>query len=133
MTDNIYVERINNALRVIRGVQDESFNLNAWPYCVLGHCATDVWFKSQGLRASRSSIPSFANEDGLEAGARLFGISHEVAERLFLTGNWETGAYYGNATRKAVLAHLEVLKMKKLAEIETGRTVEVRDFEAVKA
>lgn len=132
---NIYVERIDNALRVLRDeTEDLGFNLNAWGACALGHCAKDRWFNSQGFKTrTQNAIPTFEGVDGLTAGAKLFGISPEVSERLFVTGNFETGAYQGRPTRKAVIAQLEVLRMKKLAEIETGGTIEAKDFAFIDA
>lgn len=65
-------------------------------------------------------------------GAMLFGISDEVSRHLFVAGDGITGAYKEpTPSRRAVCAQLEVLKLKKLAEIETGGTIEVEDFVAV--
>ena len=75
----------------------------------------------------------FEDEDGLVAGARLFGISNQVAEHLFLTGTPEAFAYHGQATRKKVIGHLEILRMKKLAESVPGSTIDVTDFVSVDA
>ena len=130
MANNIYVERIDNALRVLRNIEDSSFNMNAWPHCVLGHCASDAWFNSQGLktRTRTGCLPVFEGEDGILAGVKFFGISNQVAEHLFLTGTPEAGAYQWLASRKKAIGHLEVLRMKKLAESVPGSTIEVTDF-----
>lgn len=129
-----YVERIDNALRVLRSIKDEDFQINAWPKCVLGHCAQDSWFNERGFEflSPTGSIPSFDHETGCVAGARFFGITFEVSQRLFVAADPILGSAYTtrNPARKEAIAHLEVLKMKKLAEIEVGTEIEAKDFVA---
>jgi hypothetical protein len=130
MTD--FVERVDNALRVLRSVEDADFDLATWPRCVLGHCARDAWCNEQGFGLSRH-LPTYEDVSGCDAGAKFFGIPLTVALHLFVTGDFVHGAYKACPSRKAVLAHLEVLRLKKLAEIETGGLVAVEDFVAVGA
>ena len=131
---NLYVDRIDNALRVLRTVPDKDFAMNSWRDCALGHCSREAWFNDQGFgfTSRLASIPGFEGQSGYEAGAKFFGIPLEVSQHLFVIGDGITGPYK-NLTpgRRAVLAQLEVLRMKKLAEIETGGLIEVKDFEAV--
>jgi hypothetical protein len=129
-----YVERIDNALRVLRTIKDEDFQINAWPRCTLGNCAKDAWFneKGFGFNTHAGTIPSFGDVAGCAAGAAFFGISHEVSERLFIAGDPILGSAYAsrNPARKEAIAHLEILRMKKLAEIEVGGKIEAKDFVA---
>jgi len=137
MADNIYVERIDNALRVMRSVRDEDFQINAWPRCVLGHCALDTWFNDNGFgfRYASGRIPAFDGEVGCLAGAKFFGITLEVSTHIFVASDPERGGAYTtrHPDRKAAIAHLEILRMKKLAESVPGSTIEVTDFVAVDA
>lgn len=127
---NIYLDRIDNALRVLRAVSDKDFALNSWRDCALGHCAKDAWFQDQGV--TFQGLPSFENQLGCHAGAALFGVSPEVSRHLFVAGDGITGAYKElSPSRRAVCAQFEVLRMKKLAEIETGGKIEVEDFVAI--
>jgi len=131
-----YVERIDNALRVLRSIEDEDFQINAWPRCVLGHCAQDGWFNENGFGFHQATgrIPAFEGETGCTAGARFFGIPPEVSVRLFIVGEpFFNSAYTSRQPRrKEAIAHLEILRMKQLAAIDTGTKIDVRveDFVA---
>ena len=132
-----YIERIDPALRVLRSIKDEEFQIHSWPNCTLGNCAKDRWFNENGFgfHAKSGSIPSFEDTIGCEAGARFFGIPVEVSNRLFVAGDPILGSAYRtrNPERKEAIAHLEVLKMKKLAELEVGTEIHAEDFVAVDA
>ncbi len=132
-----YVERIDNALRVLRSIKDEDYCISSWPHCTLGNCAKDAWFNSEGFGFSPNtgSIPYFDDSTGCEAGSKFFGITYEVSNRLFVAGDPVLGSAYAsrNPARKEAIAQFEVLRMKKLAEIETGTLVEAEDFVAVDA
>lgn len=110
MSTEIYRERFDNLLRVLRGVQsqhnDEGFNLLYWysdksladhecatSACAVGWCCQDPWFQEQGLSLHTElvhdienfylSYPVFFGLQEWHAVRSFFGIDESTARFLF--------------------------------------------------
>ena len=84
------IERLTEAIRVVKGVKPKYFDLNFWSNrcgtvgCVLGHCAVDPWFVARGLSANAlHGCPNFRDFIGFGAATQFFGLHSNQAHQLF--------------------------------------------------
>lgn len=102
----MFKERLLKLAELLDSVKDEEFNINRWRSscgtvaCAIGHAAGDKYFQDLGLsfippcsyptgQYSEGYVPYYDGFSGIEASARLFGITIEDAEYLFLGRSYD--------------------------------------------
>lgn len=105
----MYIERIENLIRVVSSVPDERFDICKWYDarskcgCAIGHAMQDAYFIARRLE------PPLGRIDVYEFIGNYFGIDEHTVCRLFV---WSQGY----STRRDVLCALRVLLLEKTAQ-----------------
>jgi hypothetical protein len=102
------IERLENLVRVLRGVDPAEFDMTNWCDCAIGHAVCDEYFIQQKLPRYQIGVSVTSNI------AEFFGIPVEQARRLFLPSGY-IGDQGHMPTPDDVIARLQVLLIEQRA------------------
>jgi hypothetical protein len=107
------IDRLENLIRVLRGVAPGGLDMSNWCNCAVGHASRDQYFIDEGLRNP--------DDEGVAAPimglAKFFGIDTDQAYSLFLASGYVSinSPVLAPPAAAAVIARLQVLLVEKLA------------------
>lgn len=70
-----FIERWEQALRVLQGVQPETLRMFSWATCLAGRCGRDPWFRERGFIAEYWPAPGLPLYRQPNAGTYFPGYS----------------------------------------------------------
>jgi hypothetical protein len=76
------IDRLENLIRVLRGVAPGKLNMSNWRNCAVGRASRDQFFIDEGLSISG------LGESPMAAVAEFFGISGDQSYKTFLTSGY---------------------------------------------
>lgn len=119
------IDRLENLIRVPRGVAPDELNMGGWCNCAVGHASRDQYFIDEGM-----TNPEL-DETPMASVANFFGLTRDQSHATFLSSGYAGEEFYGRLPTPAdVIAKLQVMLMEKRAQepAELPNEVDLGDF-----